>query len=150
MSTLSQAERIRRELNREFNDFELFMEFRAMVTRGEETKLIKTILDRYHDLMIEQLATTGDLNISRVIRVRTVPNKSWDFGRDDTSIPHRLEAKISETVKVLHKASFHGFLVDRDNWKKVFKTIAKNKKENRLRGSELYNPMIDEQDDENA
>lgn len=135
---LSQAERIRRELKKEIGDYELLAEILHLVKRGEQSKIVDYFYSRFVAIAIEQAVVEGHFSIHRFFRI-----EARDL-TDEGAL--RIDAKVSDTIKLLRKAYLAGVDVNRNNYEEVILAIRQEMKDKNIRNSDLYNPMIDEED----
>lgn len=133
----SQAERVRRELKKELTDWDLIAQILHLVQRGEQSKLVDFLYARLIDVIVEQTVTEGHFSIHRVLTIKAREQE------EDGSL--RIDAKASDTIKLLRKAHLAGVVVDRDNWQEVIKAVRQEMKRGAVKKSHLYNPMLDEE-----
>lgn len=137
---LSQAERMRRELKKELGDWELVNEILHMVQRGEQSKLVDHLYERFISIAVEQAVVDGHFSIHRFFTIDA------EDQQEDGSL--KINAKVSDSIKLLRKAHLAGREIDRNNWRESIDELRKERKAAAKRNSEFFNPMIDEDDNE--
>ena len=143
---MSTPEFVRRELRREINELDLFLDIRAVITRGERVKIIDKIYNRIIDILVEKLLNEGELTIYPLLTIRAKPNPN--FNPDNPlSSPIRLEARVSEGIRLAWIARQAGYQVDRDNYKEVIRQLRANREAKSLKKKGLFNPFLHEEDE---
>ena len=143
--TTTKTKRIKNELKKELPKWEMI----AAIVHGNEDMIIDFIIERYTDIMVEEIVNKGEFMIYRVLTIKSVFNdQEGTVGFGERKPGYYLKAHVSDGVKLLHRAVQNGTVeVTRDNWKQTLRSIRDGIKSNGRKRRGIYNPFIDDEDE---